>query len=142
MTEIQGTLFGEPAPEVRVLTVQQPWAWCLIHAEPRKDIENRGQEFTYRGRVLIHAGQKTDPEGVEFCREHGIELPPEAFESGHIVGSVELADAVTGSQSIWAQPGAVHHLMTSPRPATRRVTSHRGNLGLQNPPPDWERAFA
>lgn len=140
MTGIQGALFGEPETAVKVLTLQQPWAFCAIHRG--KDIENRTQEIRYRGRVLIHAGQKTDPKGVEFCREHGIDLPPEAFEAGHIVGSVELTGTATDSPSIWAQPGAVHHLMADPVPATQRVTSHRGNLGLQKPPPDWERAFA
>lgn len=141
---VQDTLFGDAAPEVRVLTVQQPWAWCLIHLpeDTRKDIENRPREISYRGRILIHAGRKIDPAGVEFCEAHGIDLPAEAFETGHIVGSVDLAGVVTDSPSIWAQPGACHHQMASPVPATRRVTGHRGNLGLQKPPAGWERAFA
>lgn len=140
MTEIQTALFGDTASEVKVLTVQQPWAWCLINAG--KDVENRTREITFRGKLLIHAGQKTDPAGVEFCREHGIDLPAEAFQAGHIVGSVNVTGCVTGSQSIWAQQGAYHHQVAEAVPATQRVTSHRGNLGLQKPPADWELAFA
>lgn len=138
---VQGTLFGDAEPEVRILTVQQPWAYCLIHADPVKDVENRTRQMRYRGRVLIHAGQKVDPKGVEFCREHGIGLPAEAFETGHIVGSVEFTGAVTDSPSIWAQDGAYHHQAVNPVPATQRVTGHRGNLGLMKPPAGWERAF-
>ena len=138
--DIQETLFGDAEPEVKVLTVQQPWAFCLIFRG--KNVENRTRKLTYQGKVLIHAGQEVDPAGVEFCREHGIDLPAEAFETGHIVGSVEFTGCVTNSPSIWAREGAYHHQAATPVPATQRVTSHRGNLGLQKPPADWEQAFA
>lgn len=44
------------APEVRILTVRQPWAHAIIHLG--KDVENRVRNIAgdYRGTVAIHAG--------------------------------------------------------------------------------------
>ena len=135
----QDTLFGEVATEVRMLTVKRPWSWSLIYAG--KNIENRKQYSSYRGLLLIHAGQGTDQAGIEFLRSLGIEPPAEAFQAGHIVGSVRVTGCVSGSSSRWAKPGMWHIQVSDPRPATQLVTA-RGNLGLQMPPADWERAFA
>jgi hypothetical protein len=139
VSEIQDTLFGEAEPEVRMLTVRQPWAWALIHAG--KDVENRSRYFSYRGTLLIHAGQSVDPAGVEFLRSAGIEPPAEALTGGHIVGRVEVTGCTGDSPSAWAQPGAWHIQVSNPEPAARRVTA-RGNLSLQRPPAGWEQAFA
>lgn len=136
---MQDTLFGEAAPEVRVLTVKRPWAFALIYLG--KDVENRSKYVGYRGTLLIHAGQELDKAGVEFLRSIGVELPAEAYRAGHIVGSVEVTGCVTGSRSQWARPDRYHVQVSDPRPATQQVTL-RGNLGLQMPPADWERAFA
>jgi hypothetical protein len=41
---------------LRALTVQQPWAWAIIHGG--KDVENRGRNCHFRGRfynLLLHA---------------------------------------------------------------------------------------
>lgn len=136
----QDTLFGETVAAARILTVKRPMAWALIHGG--KDIENRKQFAGYRGLLLIHAGQATDPAAVEFMRSLGIEPPAEAFGSaGCIIGSVQVTGCVTGSRSLWARPGMWHLQVSDPRPATQLVTV-RGNLGLQMPPADWERAFA
>jgi len=138
---VQGTLFGDAAPEARMLTVRQPWAWALIHADPRKDVENRTQYCSYRGTLVIHAGLKVDPEGVEFLRSIGIEPPAEALQGGHIVGRVEVTGCVSDSASQWAQQGAWHIQVEDPEPAAARVEA-RGNLGMQKPPAGWEQAFS
>ena len=41
---------------MRILTVQQPWAWAIIHGG--KDVENRVRNVAgdYRGPVAIHVG--------------------------------------------------------------------------------------
>jgi hypothetical protein len=41
-------------PKMRALTVQQPWAWAIVHGG--KDVENRTQAWGYRGPLAIHAG--------------------------------------------------------------------------------------
>jgi hypothetical protein len=136
---VQGTLFGEEPAGARMLTVQQPWAWTIIHAG--KDVENRKQYCSFRGLLIIHAGKKVDPKGVEFLRSIGIEPPAEALQGGHIVGQVEVTGCVAGSPSRWAQDGLWHIQVASPQAAARKVAA-RGNLGLQKPPAGWELAFA
>lgn len=37
---------------MRALTVQQPWAWAIVHGG--KDVENRTQAWSYRGPLAIH----------------------------------------------------------------------------------------
>lgn len=139
MSPLQGALFGETRPEVRMLTVRQPWAWAIVYAA--KDVENRSRYVSYRGLLLVHAGQSVDPEGVEFLRAAGIDPPAEALQGGHIVGSVEVTGCVIGSPSRWARPGEWHVQVSTPRPATGLVTA-RGNVVLMKPPAGWERAFA
>ena len=45
---------------MKALTVQQPWAWAIFHG---KTIENRTQQWTYRGPLAIHAGQRWSERG-------------------------------------------------------------------------------
>lgn len=46
---------------VRALTVRQPWAWAIVSGG--KNIENRTQQWTYRGTLLIHAGAQWSERG-------------------------------------------------------------------------------
>lgn len=61
---------------MRVLTVQQPWAWAILHGG--KDVENRTQAWSYRGPVAIHAGARWSERGITSplvqaaFREHGV----------------------------------------------------------------------
>ncbi|RNL66261.1 hypothetical protein EFK50_01140 [Nocardioides marmoriginsengisoli] len=48
---------------MKALTVQQPWAWAIIHGG--KDVENRTQAWTYRGLLAIHAGARVSERGLE-----------------------------------------------------------------------------
>jgi hypothetical protein len=50
---------------VRALTVQQPWAWAIVHGG--KDVENRTRNLagSYRGPVAIHAGKQVSRDGVD-----------------------------------------------------------------------------
>jgi hypothetical protein len=106
-----------------VISVRQPWAWLLIRPdivgeEARakaysdgliKDVENRDWFTKVRSRVLIHASKgMTRNEyfdtrlfvNTEFKYE--IELPPfEELQRGGIIGSVEIVDCVSKSQSPW-----------------------------------------
>ena len=47
---------------MRALTVQQPWAWAIFHG---KAIENRTQQWAYRGPLAIHAGVRWSERGGE-----------------------------------------------------------------------------
>ena len=50
---------------MRALTVQQPWAWAIVHGG--KDVENRTRNLagSYRGPVAIHAGMQVSQDGVD-----------------------------------------------------------------------------
>jgi hypothetical protein len=91
------------------LSVRQPWAWAIIHAG--KDIENRSWRavnhgLTRRGRYAIHASKGMTREeyvdASEFMLKLRIECPPaHKLLRGGIIGSVEVIDVVTESESPW-----------------------------------------
>lgn len=97
------------------LSVRQPWAWAIIHAG--KDIENRTWQavnhgLKRRGRVAIHASKGLGKEEYEEAR-HFIDASlrenlatircPAAIDllRGGIIGSVDVTDVVTASDSPW-----------------------------------------
>lgn len=90
-------------PEVRVLTVRQPWAWAIIHGG--KDIENRVRNVAgaYRGPVAIHVAQadaESAPESLwlDHAGWYRARYPqpnkfsPEWSDRGLIIGVVDLVD--------------------------------------------------
>lgn len=93
------------------LSVHQPWAWAIIHAG--KDIENRSWQavnpgLRQRGRIAIHASKGMTREEYEDAADFinslcGRPKCPAAFEllRGGIIGSVEVTDVVTDSESDW-----------------------------------------
>ena len=109
------------------LSVRMPWAWAIIHAQ--KDIENRSWQavnhgLTRRGRVCIHAAKGMKREEYEEARDfiNQIVIPrgfrcPEAIDlqRGGIVGSVEVVDVVTTSDSEWFM-GPRGLVLRDPRP--------------------------
>lgn len=76
---------------LKCLSVQQPWAWGIIHGPKR--IENRSRKTNYRGPVLIHAGKSRKRLGDE-----GNAFPTmPAYDDlpfGAIIGVVDLVDCV------------------------------------------------
>lgn len=95
-------MITEVAP-LRALTVWQPWADAITYLEKR--IENRGRKTTYRGRLLIHAGQRID---VEAARQAPADLPG---VTGAVLAVAHLSDChrCDGSCSPdWAEPGRWH----------------------------------
>lgn len=76
---------------MRALTVQQPWASAIVAGAKR--VENRSWPTSFRGRVLIHAGQKCDPAGGPALAAAGVDLP-DVLPAGAILGSVEIVDCV------------------------------------------------
>lgn len=99
---------------MRILSVQQPWSWLIVHG--LKDIENRDWTHYYRGPLLIHAGKKLDPGCFDGDELHtpalwqagaGLDIRERMpqrkgdFETGGIVGIVDMVDIVTQSKSPW-----------------------------------------
>lgn len=94
------------------LSIRQPWAWCILHAD--KDIENRSWPTRFRGPVAVHAARGMTRAEYEDCLAtvHAISLAypfpagltmpaPHELELGGIVGTVEIVDCVRKSASPW-----------------------------------------
>lgn len=125
---------------MKALSIRQPWAWLILNAG--KDIENRRWPTSVRGRVLIHAGKgmtRIDYEDAHYSFRATIgcagEAMPsfEAIERGGIVGSVEIVDCVTESESPWFC-GRYGFVLRDPRPIPFRPW--RGQLGFFEVPMD------
>lgn len=117
------------------LTVRQPWAWAIIFGG--KDIENRTWHTNVRGRVLIHAAKgMTLGEYNDACwfalERCNVNMPhKDKLTRGAIIGSVEIYDCVTSSQSPWFI-GPVGFALRGPTPLP--VTPCKGQLGFWTPP--------
>ncbi|MEM7300696.1 MAG: ASCH domain-containing protein [Pseudomonadota bacterium] len=93
----------------RALSVRQPWAWAIIHAG--KDIENRSWQAVnhgrnVRGRIAIHASkgmtQAEYNDASGFIESLGISCPrPDRLLMGGIIGTVDVVDVVSESDSPW-----------------------------------------
>ena len=124
---------GDDFPEI-ALSVRQPWAWAIIHAG--KDIENRSWQavnhgLRKRGRTAIHAakGMTKDEydDASDFIADCGFLCPPARdLLRGGIIGSVEVIDVVSESNSPWFF-GPRGLVLRDPRPCT--FTPSIGALG-------------
>ena len=92
---------------MRALSLQQPWAWLIVHGF--KDIENRKWPTKFRGEFLVHASKKFDKLGYLYVRDeiwsglvHVPVLPSvDEFLRGGIVGKATIIDCVEQSDSVW-----------------------------------------
>jgi hypothetical protein len=145
---------------VKALTVQQPWAWAIVHGG--KDVENRTQLWAHRGELAIHAGRRWSDRGARMvpsiiAAEQLVErydLPVQARVGGVIIGLVDVVDvhhyAGSGPDRIdccdsrWAEESydeaggkhrldIVHLVLENPRPLLEPVPC-RGALGLWTVP--------
>ncbi|HYI46223.1 MAG TPA: hypothetical protein VE174_12270 [Actinomycetota bacterium] len=99
---------------VKAITVRQPWAWAIIMGY--KDVENRSRRTDRRGPLLIHAGQKWDPDGFLFLWELGLHRKlPRTLHRGALVGEVRLSDSQYGYDSEWSAVGQWQWLFMSPK---------------------------
>jgi hypothetical protein len=117
---------------MKAISIRQPWAWLIIHEG--KDIENRTWSTKLRGRVLIHAAKgMTVREYLDVCDvlwriKPQICLPNmAALEYGGIIGSVEIVDCLTQSDSPWFF-GPHGFVLRDPQPLPFRPM--KGRLGF------------
>ena len=114
---------------MKAISVQQPWAWAILHAG--KDLENRQVRFKYRGPLLIHAPLRLSdddqmPRGV---RQPGsAELP-----CGVVIGIVDVVDVVDHARSKW-WGGKYALVLRNPRSFKKPIPC-KGARGLWTPPP-------
>lgn len=144
---------------MKALTVQQPWAWAILHG---KDIENRTQLWKYRGPLAIHAGARESERGffdariITAAQEsdsvgpgsfYGTNLPT-ALTFSAILGVVDLVDCHpdAGCCQPWGEQSYVEHGGRERRRITHLVLENprelavpipcKGALGLWTPPAD------
>lgn len=102
---------GDKLPQF-ALSIRQPWAWCILHCG--KDIENRSWPTRFRGTIALHAAQGLTVAEYEDClaavhaisEQHpfpcGTTMPPiRDLQRGGIVGTVDIVDCVSQSDSPW-----------------------------------------
>lgn len=121
------------------LSIRQPWAFACIYSG--KTHENRTWATKYRGPLAVHAAMAFDtnvPEDwIDFILRcaiaRGMEpaaLPAsETIARGGIIGTVDLIDCVTESDSPWFF-GPYGFVLANPRPC--KFVPMKGRLGLFN----------
>jgi len=114
-----------PYTLMKAISIREPWAWLIIRPDLTdpidrakafaagriKDIENRNWSTKVRGRVLVHAAKvmtRDEYKDVNDAlsrgewRDLGIMLPSfDEIPRGGIIGSVEIVDCLTQSNSRW-----------------------------------------
>ncbi|GAA4075654.1 ASCH domain-containing protein [Nocardioides kongjuensis] len=97
---------------MKALTVQQPWAWAIVHGG--KTIENRTQAWKYRGPLAIHAGARLSQRGCDVVPEilaetRGCQVGDylgEELTYGAIIGVARLVDVHLAESAIDAEWGS------------------------------------
>lgn len=139
---------------MKALSIQQPFAWLI--ANGYQDVENRSWPTGFRGRFLIHAGQKMypkwdagtaratqwlmnlqqdEPWTLNLFRRPGMPWPdlPTTFELGGIVGIATIIRCDRFSASRWfAGPFGFVIADAAPLP----FTPCPGKLGFFDVPED------
>ena len=71
----------------RVITLKQPWASLV--ANGLKLYEFRKMNYSYRGKIYIHAGKGVDKEALEKFKNLNLEYP-----QSRILAKVEIIDCI------------------------------------------------
>lgn len=123
-------------PLLPCLSIRQPYAWAIMAGI--KPVENRTWATKYRGPLAIHASLKADAEPAwSFCEGQWESLVPNSIcliprksvDYGGIIGTVDLVDCVTESDSPWFF-GPYGFVLANPRPC--KFVPMKGQLGLFN----------
>jgi hypothetical protein len=134
------------SPELKALTLRQPWAWTVFHTG--KDMENRTWPAKIRGTVAIHAAEE-QPSGVyenskKFIRGilaklgiKGVRIPSyDRLDKGAIIGLVDIVDCVSESDSPWFE-GPIGYKLANPRLLPRAIPC-KGKRRFFTVPPEVE----
>lgn len=142
-------------PEIRALSVRQPFAWAI--AVGAKPVENRTYGTRYRGLLAVHASKIIDraaldnPLILEAIAGHGFTLDEGPSSLGAVVAVAELYGIHHANDcmlplgcgasgcSPWAMRGKWHWQLREVRPLPEPVPC-KGGLGLRWLPEVAEKA--
>jgi hypothetical protein len=114
-TNADQTSIRKTIAAVKAISIQQPWAWAILHAG--KDVENRSWSTPFRGEVAIHATRMQD----KWRLPHGVTPPAEQdLVLRAVIGLVDIADVVGRSSSKWFF-GPCGFVLRNPRPLDKPV---------------------
>jgi hypothetical protein len=127
--------------DVRALTVKRPWPGLMFHG---KNVENRSWDTSYRGPLLIHAGQGWDGAAEAWFDSVFAPFLPDDFwqPDRHPTGIVAVAELtgicsdVTGDCDCgpWAMRWLRHWRLENVRALPEPIPA-KGTLGLWRPEP-------
>lgn len=120
--------------KIKVLSVKQPWAWCIFNAG--KDIVNRSWATSYRGEIYIHASTKFDwGSYTNTFLDYNIPQNLMVFEQGGIVGLVSLNACIKNSNSNWADKNCWNWVVKNP--VARVFKPCKGQHNIFDMEVDW-----
>ena len=73
--------------KIRVITLKQPWTSLV--ANGLKIYEFRNMNYSYRGKILIHAGKGFDKDAMERVKDYNLDYP-----TAKILAEVEIVDCI------------------------------------------------
>lgn len=73
--------------KIRVITLKQSWASLV--ANGLKIYEFRNMNYSYRGKILIHAGKSFDKDAMERVKDYNLDYP-----TAKILAEVEIVDCI------------------------------------------------
>ena len=110
---------------MKALSIKQPWAAAIIYGG--KDIENRTWNTKLRGTFAVHAGAGCDTKAPQYVWDIFDKHFSDKEAYGGIIGTVDLVDVVTESDSMW-WIGPKGFILTNPRPVD--FIPMKGRLGF------------
>ncbi len=127
---------------MKALSIKQLWAHSILHLG--KDIENRDWSTNFRGTVAIHASKGITKQQYEESAymiyeiaNYQANLPSfHNVKLGAILGTVEIVDCVTHSDSDWFF-GKYGFVLKNPRPLIQPIFC-KGALGFWEVPKEIE----
>ncbi|MEU3708358.1 hypothetical protein AB0E82_39480 [Streptomyces anulatus] len=122
---------------IRGISIKQPWATAILTGT--KTIENRPQHWSWRGWVLLHAGQQTDRAALRVPMVART-IRGRNLTTGAVIGVARLTGCHRHPDGFppctpWAQDGA-WHLELSDVQALALPIPARGQLGPWKPSDD------
>ncbi|MCX0241857.1 hypothetical protein [Streptomyces drozdowiczii] len=127
----------DPGTWIRGITIRQPWTSCILAG---KDVENRPVPWSWRGWLLLHAGQVTERAPMRDALV-ATAIRGRALHTRAVIGVARLTDchqdaAGTAPCSKWAQADAFHLVLADVQELALPIPWLHGQLGPWRPPQD------